>query len=211
MQWRLGISKVFVSTLTLMAFCHSVLGLDTSRLWLPQSYQKHYLDLVRAAHVAEALERCQTVLEGTLDREHTQNGHPFYRILCRQENGLSYNEMVDGVSFETLTTRVQETEMSDADKERLREQQKAQEEAEIARRKAKNWALCKVHIERRTNMMIDMVMLNEGEPEPTSFTDTEVSFVVDFDAKSMWGKSLHYQATCSISPGEVVDVSLSKR
>lgn len=213
MQWHLVIYKVFVSAIIFMSGCSgSALALDKSRLWLSQSDQKYYLDLVRAARVADALDRCQSVLEGTLDREQSQQNHPYFRILCRQENGRSYNEIVDGLSFETLTTPViVEPELSEAEKEHLRQLQKAQEELELARRKTEAWQRCEEQIRHQTQLMIHMVWLTTEEPAPLSFDDNEAVFIADFDAHDPGGNLLHFSATCTISFPDKVTVSVSRR
>lgn len=211
MLWRLVVYKAFASVAVLVALCSNAVALDKSRLWLSQSDQKYYLDLVRAAQAADALDQCHSVLEGTLDREQSQHNHPYFRILCRQENGRSYNEMVDGLSFETLTTPVVvEPELSEAEKEHLRQLQKAQEELELARRKTEAWQRCEEQIRHQTRMMIRMVWLTTEEPDPVSFSDTDAVFVADFDAHDPRGSLLHYRATCTISSGTVT-VSLGRR
>src|SRR5687768_15959346 len=102
MQWFLAISRIFISSLIVGGT--PAFALDSQRLWLPTRYQTLYLPLVKAAETAESLDRCVTVIEGTIDLEQSRPEHPIYRILCRQENGRTYNEMVDGLTFATLTT-----------------------------------------------------------------------------------------------------------
>jgi len=75
----------------------SALSVDASRLWLPVKYQKHYMELMKAAKVAESIKRCTVVLEGTIDVGESKDGHPIFRVLCRQKSGKSYNEMIDGI------------------------------------------------------------------------------------------------------------------
>lgn len=188
-------------------------GLDVNRLWLPIKYQTHYLSLVEAATVAEALERCVTVVEGTLDLEQSVPEHPIYRIQCRQANGRTYNEMVDGLSFDTLTTvEMIEPEPTEEELERLRIEEERRRQEEVARRKREAWQLCQSQLIERTQLMSELQWLADitGPLEPDSYSDEEVRFSVGFDARSMWREPLHYMAECSVSNG-LADVVLRKR
>ena len=212
MQWRLVIFKIFVSNALLALFAAHLHALDASRLWLPKHYQKYYLDLVQAAEAAEALERCTTVLEGTLDREQSLPDYPIYRILCRQGNGRSYNEMVDGKSFTPLTTIIEvPTELTQAEKALLQQQEEERKRAELEQQKAEAWQVCDAHLRERVQLMIDPVFLTATQPEPQSVTEHTVTFLVDFDAKNVWGKPLKYSAQCIYRPDQLVNVKINKR
>lgn len=73
-------------------------------LWLPRSKAKYYPSLITATKSALALPDCINVYEATIDLEQSQPEHPIFRINCIRENGKTYNEMVDGLTFEALTT-----------------------------------------------------------------------------------------------------------
>jgi hypothetical protein len=169
-------------------------AVDASRLWLPQSHENLQEDLVHAAKAAEELDRCTTVLEGTLDAEQTKPGKPVYRILCRQSDGRSYNEMVDGTTFETLTTIVVKEKSSNKNDVSLKSEQA---QAELVKRMAEAWDRCNEEIKSATRMMIDLVVLTHGRPESTAASPDERVFVVAFDAKSIGGEALHYNAVCT--------------
>ena len=187
--------------------------MDAGRLWLPAKYQANYLSLVKAAEAAEAIERCVTVVEGTQDLEQSRADHPIYRILCRQENGRTYNEMVDGLSFETLTTpKIIEPVLTPEEQERLRLQEEQRRLAEIAQQKATAWELCRQELLQRTRMMIDLQWQADLESpmEPVEFTEDLTRFTVDFNARSMWNEALHYSAECAVAAG-AASVKLQKR
>jgi hypothetical protein len=173
-------------------------ALDKERLWLPVKYQTLYLPLVKAASVAQALERCVTVVEGTLDLEQSKPSHPIYRIQCRQENGRTYNEIVDGVSFAPLTT------VTVIEPERVAE--------EVARQKQIAWQKCQAPLIDRTRLMQELVWQTALEDlvEPQVYSEEEVRFAVNFDARSMGGEPLHYKAECTVRKGSV-EIVLRKR
>lgn len=187
-------------------------ALDESRLWLPKRYQTLYLKLVDAAVAAEGIDRCVTVLEGTIDLDASNVSHPIYRILCRQENGRSYNEMVDGITFETLTTpKIVEPELSEEELEAIRLAEEARKAALLEQRKRDFWALCHMEIQQRTRLMIDFTWVSEIPPEPTLLEEVEATFEVDFNAKNMWKKDLRYRAQCRVGDEIPVTVELHKR
>jgi hypothetical protein len=188
-------------------------ALDENRLWLPVRYQTLYLSLLKAASIAEELERCVDVVEGTLDLEQSETNHPIYRIQCRQENGWTYNEMVDGLSFATLTTvKVIEPELTAEEKEVLRVQEEIRRQEEIARQKQVAWQECRSQLLDRTRLMMNLIWQTEieGLVEPEAYSEEEQRFSVDFDARSMWEEPLHYTADCTVRNG-VAEVVLHKR
>jgi hypothetical protein len=212
MPWYLAIFKLFVSCL-LFCLCGSALAVDEQRLWLPVRYQTHYLDLVKAAEAAEAHDRCVTVMEGTIDLEQSRPEHAIYRILCRQESGRTYNEMVDGLTFATFTTpKVVEPELTPEQQELLGQQEEEHRMMEIARRKSDAWAVCRESLRERTRMMLELHWLVDLESavEPVVFDDEMARFVVDFDARGMAGEALLYSAECSFIAG-AAEVRLRKR
>lgn len=203
----------FFPILVLMVASSIGHALDEDRLWLPVRYQTLYLSLVKAASVAEELERCVSVVEGTLDLEQSKPEHPVYRIQCRQESGRTYNEMVDGLSFATLTTvEVVEPELSAEEQEMLRVQEELRRQEEIARQKQDAWQVCRSQLLERTKLMMDLTWQTEieGEREPEVYSEEEIRFSVDFDARSMWEEPLHYTADCTLRNGST-EVVLRKR
>ena len=191
MRWRLARYKKFdkaaVAALFITLFPIDAQSLDDDALWLPTKYSKYYLDLKKAALAAEKLDRCVTVLRGTLDLEQTRKERPIYRILCRKENGRNYNEMVDGVTFETLTTKIPKPE------EIL-----AQKLAEEQKRKEKHWQLCQESLNEKVRLMKNVEILTTEMPEPEVFEETKSQFTLDFNGENMQGVALHYRANCIV-------------
>lgn len=198
--------------LVLLLFCEFAAAIDAERLWLPRSDQKYYLNLVQSAAAAEALPRCQTVLEGTIDKEQSQPEHPIFRILCRQANGRSYNEMVDGLSFETLTTPVvvEPPETAEQLQRRLRQEQ-ALAAAAIKQREDEAWQACSGEVQQQTALMMELVMITQTQPAPEELNEHEVVFVIDFDAENFWGEALRFRARCRFSSEQEPQVKIGPR
>ena len=172
------------------------IAVDESRLWLPKNHEKHYLDLLAAARAAESLDRCRVVLRATIDLEKSVPAHPIFRILCRQDNGRTYNELVDGLSNKTLTTVIPEvTSLSEAELEALRIEQERLHALALEEQKTIFRDQCSRVLEDATRGMIDTRRLNEN-PEPLEFSLEHAHFEFDFDAKSIEGEVLNYRAVC---------------
>lgn len=177
-------------------------ALDDSRLWLPKSYRSHYVALVNAALAAEATNRCVTVLEGTIDLTLSSQEKAVFRILCRQESGVSYNEIVDGDSYETLTTPTQSDSYWSED---------ARLEREMQVRKKEFWSRCDAMLKVRTRLMNDLQWVSEVPSPPVTISETSAEYLVDFDAKTPEGTILKYRARCSVSDSQDAQVEITRR
>lgn len=171
----------------------SAVALDESRLWLPKSYRSHYVSLVNAALAAEQIERCVTVLEGTVDLDQSTPERPIFRILCRQPSGVSYNEMVDGADYQTLTTPASGDSYWSEESRRQRERQQRLEAF---------WALCESEIKRATQLMDNLQWVSSWPPEPSRYSEEEAQYRVDFDAETPEGRPLHYRLSCTASQSQ---------
>lgn len=190
------------------------LGLNESRLWLPAKYHKLYLELKESALAAEALDGCTEVLQGTLDLDQSEPERPIFRILCRRPDGVSYNEMVDGVTKKTLTTVIAEpVELTLEELEQLRLERERREMAEQQKKKLQLRDLCAQKIEHATALMLEKQVLTPADAEPIAYGDDQATFQVDFNARSIDGRHLKYSAICiakSVTDAEVTIVRRPK-
>ncbi len=190
-------------------FSFSAAAFDESRLWLPVTYQTHYLKLKEAAASAESLERCEEVVSGTLDRDRSRDSHPVFRITCRQPDGRTYNEMVDGLSFETMTTpRGAKYKLT---KEELVQQRLEEERRKQAKKEKMALQVCEDQLRQRIKLMENPRRLGEDNSEPVSRTKEELVYVIDFDAETLNGEALHYRATCRFGSATDYELHIGKR
>lgn len=215
MRWLLVNYSRFVSVLCVAQFTAWVplsQAVDDSRLWLPANHNRLFLDLRDAAHAAERLSRCVTVLQGTIDLDESAPQKPIYRILCRQQNGQSYNELVDGISFEALTTNIVITPAPTAqelEKIRLAEEAKRQQEAlEVLNAQ---WLRCEAAINAKVSLMNDVQWRSEIPAQPRALEGGAVEFLMDFDAKSIQGVGLRYHARCQFLPDNELNTKIYAR
>lgn len=210
MQCLSGKSKKFVS-LGVIVCClpFNAWSVEEKRLWLPQKYQTHFLELKKAAESAESLNRCVKVLRGTIDLDESKPGHPIYRILCRQKDMLNYNEMVDGLSFETLTTKIEiPSELSPEEIEAARLAEEKRLADERAARISRHWVACEASLKQETRLFQKLKWLQQFPPEPVTSEELLTKFSVDFDASNAMGKTLKYTATCEIEESKRVPDSV---
>ncbi|PCK09898.1 MAG: hypothetical protein COA42_01165 [Alteromonadaceae bacterium] len=215
MQWPSVKYKKFAKYAGVAALALNVCaayGLDDKRLWLPAKYNTYFLKLKDAALAAEALDRCVKVLSGTIDLEQGVPDHPMYRILCQQKSGRNYNEMVDGLTMETLTTQIIiELEPTPEELEIIR----IAEEARIAMarevRMAEQWQICNDALMSKVTLMAGVSVLTLVRPEPVEFTEELVSYLIDFDAKDMYGAALKYRSSCTSLVSGEVSVGIRRR
>ncbi len=213
MRWPSVKSKIFVSaSVGLMALTPFSYSVDDQSLWLPGKYGPLFLELKKAAQSAENLERCVNVLRGTIDLDDSTPTRPVYRFLCRQSNGRTYNEMVDGVTFETLTTIIEipvEPTEEELEALRLADEKRKQEERDA--RILHLWTLCEAELGLKVRLMKDVQWVTEFPPVPEEITDDSATFIVDFDAKNVQGAALLYRAKCRFSENDALKVRISAR
>ncbi|WP_075188355.1 hypothetical protein [Teredinibacter haidensis] len=179
-------------------------AINEERLWLPAKYHKYYLDLKESAQAAENLDICVEVLRGTLDFEQSSKNRPIFRIQCRREDGLSYNEMVDGVSKETLTHKAPtEGPLSVKEVERLRmlEEKRKQDYRES----------CLDEFQKQTIFMLGLQLHTPEQANPLEFNDDSAVFIMEFDAKNIAGTPLKYRATCRVGTDKSAEVVIKPR
>ncbi len=195
--------------------CLPAAAVDPSALWLAAKHEKYYVQLVKSADAAESIERCVKVIEATLDVARTTKDRPIFRILCRQRNGVTYNEMVDGLTFATLTTPPKPDTPSpeEIERERLR----------VVSVKTALWRTCEGAFPSHVELMRDLQVLTTEQPEPIEFSEERVEteeailleasakYCIDFDARGAMGERLYYRAHCQVSTATEPSIQIKKR
>lgn len=162
-------------------------GFDEKRLWLPVKYQNLYVDMKKAAEVAEQQESCKELLKGTLDRDQSTSELPVFRFLCRREDGVTYNQMIYGMEPKIATPQ-------------------ELEQLEMLYRER-----CLNAYEKATALMLQKKALFENTLKPDIMEEEMAVFVLDFDARSVQGVPLRYRARCSTGIKMEPTVEISPR
>lgn len=157
---------------------------DETRIWLPQSYQKYYLSLVKSVEMLEATEQCKIVVRATLHQKSSTFPHPVFRIICRNPANRTYAVLIDGLSFKDVTPVKTPKKSPD----------------EINRQQQRYWQFCHDELTKKTKNMLSLEWLTETMPEVTESNGRETVFTVDFNAQSLDRKLLRYRASCTFRP-----------
>ena len=214
------ILSLFISLNTF--FVTTASALDEERLWLPSNYERLYLELKKSALTAQKLERCETILRGTIDLDASTKENPVFRILCRQPDGRTYNEMVDGKTGKTLTTELVLPElMSEEEKQRLAKENEKKHADALLNSQKTMWQMCDEQLTEQTKLFDGLVRLHEfTAPLTFKFDEVTADFVVvlpeavyqmDFDALDMYGKKLEYRAKCYVENQVITKMKIRKR
>ena len=176
-------------------------ALDQDRLWLPVRYQGLFLDLKAAASAALDLQRCIEVMSGTLDMDNSTEDHPIFRIKCKQVNGRSYNELVDGLTKRTITAAAVDAPLTQEEQEALRlEEERRLQEAEEKRVATERafWAGCEEKAREKAALMNQAQLYIEPRPEPIFFDELMARYQFFADAVNAEGIALYFTFHCEV-------------
>jgi|GEM_PF-3369717 len=157
---------------------------DESKLWLTAKYESHFLALKQAAVLVANTPRCAKLLEATIDLEKTTSMFTFYKVLCRGTNNRTYFEIVDGNALKIL-----------------KEEKPAVEKL----------GLCQTRLDQQTKLMQNVERLFDESIKPTSKTEQKTQYTLPFNAKTMQGMILKYQANCAVTDKGVTFFDIEAR
>ena len=190
----------------------SLPGVD---LWLPKSYQTHYLKLVEAAKKIQREPECWQLLNGRLNEGKSTLDDPIFYFRCRDNNRKSFSYEVDMKTMDIFSAHLE--------RQRLLAKKEAKKQAEIdakleaealdAKKKQENtyWKLCRKAIEQKISSFNDAKIITQEQPQGRSVDDETIQFKVDVDSLSLMNKVLRYSARCNISDPDTIDVKLKRR
>ncbi len=178
-------------------------------LWLPKTYQDHYLRLLDAAEKVEKDPYCHRLLSGGMIEGRSTPEHMYFHFRCRAEDRKTFSIEVDGKTLEmTNVYRKQKEAEQRAEEERQRiaaEAEKAEADRLEAERMAKlrgeqsrYWKICRKAMRKRLKLFDNIKVLTKGIPDPI-IEGEKFTYIVLFDAENPRKESLHYKVTCDIS------------
>jgi len=188
--WRL-----FVVGTVLWSCSAQSSGAQTSKqnVWLPTS-QKHHMDsLLRAVEIVQTQEKCVTVVRGELKESQSTPQRPVFRIICRDEQSLTYATLIDGVSLKELH----------ATGETLAEQN--------LRHVPQYSRLCLAQLKKEANSMLNPHWPEGVVLEPTYLDDRKIQFEVDFTAENLEAETLYYRGYCDFRNLQRLSVTIKPR
>lgn len=183
-------------------------SVDDRDLWLPASYKHLAPEFRKSALKLEDTERCVRVISGQL-KQSTASTEPVFILKCKNRDNKNYVALVNSTTLEiTYPNRDLEAEREakiaqiEADKiaeiARLEAEEIARLEAERIASIQRKYEECDGLYKAKTRYMKNMKELSRTEPDAAELAEGKASMVFDFDAVTLQGKKLKYQATCYI-------------
>lgn len=167
-------------------------------MWLPLSYQEKDADLSKAVDIIMDTERCERALKATISQDRSTIAHPVFKVLCRDNEGVTYWELVDGVSLTVIKDSVPGVD--------------AEKVAADKKLKLKNmWRTCSSMMDEQYLSFLNVKVLTKQQPMEIVKPDKSTHFYVDFDAVSSFGESLRYTADCIFNDNSNYHVRLRPR
>lgn len=156
-------------------------ALNTDRLWLPNSYRRHWRRLQNSALAVLAMPRCNEVVRGELARNESSLDAPVFAIICRDSNKKTYVQKVDGMTLAIEPTRYD----LDLQAALLAEQERAALAAELAAKQAAELA-AKQAAELAAQQAVEQEKSAAAGTEQLSNLEQQLSAA----CSSAWGEAL---------------------
>lgn len=192
---RLLLISVVISSLG----ANSAWAVSESRLWLPKKLKNLMPRLLSAAQLAEQRSDCLTVVRGELATDRSKPGVPVFRIVCRNELGLTY----------AMHTQADESGNTSLDasgpKSRFKRDwvQPIEEE--------RGWRICLSGTRTKVATLIKPEIITEPKPRPDINKLGESYFYIDLDAQAISGDALKFGAMCKILPSGQFTITVAGR
>lgn len=187
--------KFVVFTLAFLAFNTKALAVSDSRLWLPKKYITLQPRLKQIAELAAKREECVTVIRGELAFGRSKPGQPVFRIVCRNQQSLSF----------AIYSYLDE---SGVDKLDIKEPNKNIDppiDEVIGRR------LCYIAAKDKAANLIKPKVLINPDLKPYINDSQESVFYIDVNAESLSATPLQFGVICTIQPDSTYETELMSR
>ena len=171
-----------MTTAVMSAICLGQVTEDLSKkLWLPTSQKQYMPNLFKAAELVQQQERCLSLVRGEYMSSHSSPGRPVFRVICRNENNLTFPILIDGISYDELHVTGE-----------TRLQQRQRHLPQYSR-------ICLTQLKIKANRMVNPHWPEGVVLEPVLLNDDAIHFEVDFTAESLRGVELEYRGYCYFS------------
>ena len=206
------------------------LAVDNYNFWLPSSYREWLPEMRQEAEALEKTESCVKVIKATLHESYSTRENPVFRFVCRDAQRVSFSILVDAITHkQTYSNPERSPEVIAARKAaaieaaRLAEIEAAKERLEASRQE------CQQLLDKRTKFMRNLSWVSDGLSDPLRIdlgenkkakpksepVEDEVPqawvFDAQFDASDLHGRSLQYQARCTVPDDGKISMKISRR
>ncbi|MBX2807684.1 MAG: hypothetical protein KTR20_03545 [Cellvibrionaceae bacterium] len=180
-------------------------------LWVPTAYQHQFLRLLAAAEKAQAAEYCHTLLSGRLLESQSTPERPLFSFRCRTDQRKLFTVKVDGVTLAVTNTYLERQRELQAQADAEAQRQEAARLAALHEEQKHYWGICRQAIKQRLKLFKQVEILTAMPPIAEIKEETQVRFMLAFDARSPANKPLHYQVICDIEGLDDYSVKLKRR
>ncbi len=178
-------------------------------LWLPKTYQDHYLRLLDAAEKVEKDPYCHRLISGGMIEGRSTQEHMYFHFRCRAEDRKTFSIEVDGKSLEVTNVYKKQKEAekkAEEERQRLAEEAakaeadriEAERLAKLRSEQSRYWKICRKAMRKRLKLFNNIKVLTKGIPDPI-IEGEKFTYIVLFDAENPKKESLHYKVSCDIS------------
>jgi len=191
-------------------------------LWLPKSYQKHYIKLVEVAKKIQDQPDCSQLLSGRLKESRSTLENPVFYFRCRDDarKSFSYDVELNTMAISSIyVDRKREQEILRKKQEAEEQIRLAQEQARLAeealdaeKQKEKSfWKICHRAIKDKISGYNEATIVSDLPPKAHALDADTTQYKVNFDSVSFTQKVLRFSVRCNISSPEEVDVKIKRR
>ena len=173
-------------------------------LWLPKSYQTHYLTLVEAAKKIQREPECWQLLNGRLHESKSTPNSPIFYFRCRDSDRKSFAYTVDADTMTVFNL--------DAERKRLAQEKAAQKADDAFKQKEKPfWEFCHHAIKEEMSGFNEAKIISDLPPAGKALDNEAIEFKVDVNSLSFTQKVLRYTAYCTIKAENDLNVEIKRR
>lgn len=167
---------------------------ESSRFWLPISYQSYRPRLLEAAEKVAEREQCHTLLEGTLAEKKSINQKVVFSFRCRNADKQTRVFIVNASDLSMSNTE-EVLRLKAIEDAKLAEQERLREK--FANRK-QYWAVCEQAFMDETLPFNAPKIITPLPIKPDISEKKEFIYLIEFQTLSSKGKTLSYLATAVI-------------
>lgn len=184
----LMVKAVMLPLLFLAALSAPAVALNDNALWLPQAYQALAPELRQAALKLESDERCKKLLRGSLHDSTRSLDEAVFLLVCRDVNRRTFSVLADA---NTLQMEYPVEQIVAAEEEVKSSDEVLNQRVDILK------VECEQLFVQKTRFMKNLRRIDESSLGAPQIDGARISFVIPFDAQSLQGNPLRYEAICA--------------
>lgn len=213
-RMKLQTLKTITASSGLWLIASQTLAIDSLpgvNLWLPKSYQEHYVKLIEAAKKIQREPECWKLLDGRLLESQSSPEAPVFYFRCRDADRKSFSYEVDMKTMGVFNHHLE--------RQRLLAEKEAKKQALLAAqlmeenkyKETSYWKLCREAIEQKISSFNEAKITSEEQRQIETVDEDTMQFTVNVDSLSLTNKALRYTASCRITDPESIDVEIKRR